>query len=96
MPPRFVWNAKKAEDNLRKHGVSFREALTVFLDPLARTHDDPVHSHGERREIIVGNSVRSRLLLVSFTERGQTIRLISARQATPRERKDYEDSKQEH
>jgi len=92
MELRFVWDPKKAVANLRKHRVSFEEAVTVFIDPLARIHDDPVHSQDEHREIIVGHSNRKRLLLVSFTERDQGVRLISARTATRRERKENEES----
>jgi uncharacterized DUF497 family protein len=90
MASEFVWDRTKAAVNAQKHGVTFEEAVSVFLDPLARIHDDPAHSANERREIIVGHSVRSRLVVVSFTERGESVRLISARQATPNERKDYE------
>ena len=90
MSTRFTWDAAKAESNGRKHGVSFEEALTVFGDPLARIHDDPYHSEREHREIIVGHSIRGRLLLVSFTERRRVIRLISARGASSHEREDYE------
>ena len=93
MPPRFGWDPKKAAQNVRKHGVDFQEAVTVFADPLARIHDDPEHSTGEHREIIVGHSSKRRLLLVSFTERGQMVRLISARKATRGERKGYEEFK---
>jgi uncharacterized protein len=89
MITRFTWDPTKAASNLRKHGVSFEEALTVFGD-LARIHDDPYHSEREGREIIVGHSTRSRLLLVSFTERPGVIRRISARRATRHERKGYE------
>ena len=90
MSIRFVWDPKKAAENRRKHGVDFGEAITLFADPLARIHDDPVHSVGERREIIVGHSSKSRLLLVSFTEREHVVRVISARRATRHERKEYE------
>jgi uncharacterized DUF497 family protein len=72
--------------------VSFEEAATVFANPLAAIFPDPDHSEQEHREIIVGHSDRHRLLVVSFTERGETIRIISARKATKRERKDYEDN----
>jgi hypothetical protein len=89
---KFSWDPKKAQSNLRKHGVSFEEALTVFLDPLARIHDDPDHSVGEWREIIVGTSAAGRLILVSFTERGDTVRLINAREPDRTERYDYEES----
>ena len=90
MTTRFTWDPTKAASNLRKHGVAFEEALTVFGDPLARIHDDPNHSEREGREIIVGHSTRGRLLLVSFTERVAMIRIISARRATRHERQDYE------
>ena len=90
MTTQFTWDPKKAASNLRKHGVSFEEALTVFGDPLARIHDDPFHSERESREIIVGHSTRGRLLLVSFAEQAGAIRLISARRATRHERLDYE------
>lgn len=91
MTIRFTWHRNKAEANRRKHRVSFEEALSVFGDPLARIHDDPEHSEGEQREIIVGRSARGRLLLVSFTERDGAVRLISARRATRHEREDYEE-----
>ena len=87
---RFEWLASKAEANFGKHGVRFEEALTVFADPLARIFDDPGHSADESREIIVGHSTRQRLLLVSFTQRSRTVRIISARRATKRERHGYE------
>lgn len=87
----FEWDAKKAEDNLTRHGVAFAEALTVFADPLARIFGDPEHSTDERREIIIGHSEKHRLLLVSFTERAPRVRIISARKATKRERHDYEE-----
>lgn len=91
MATHFEWDPTKAAANLRKHGVGFEEAITVFTDPLARIHDDPVHSVGERREIIAGHSSKLRLLLVSFTERARTVRLISARKATHYERKSHEE-----
>jgi uncharacterized DUF497 family protein len=87
----FTWDHAKAEANQRKHRVSFDEAATVFGDPLARIHGDPDHSTKEAREIIVGHSRRHRLLLVSFTERDDRIRIISARLATRHEREDYEE-----
>jgi uncharacterized protein len=89
---KFSWDPKKAQSNLRKHGVSFEEALTVFRDPLARIHDDPDHSIDERREIIVGTSTAGRLILVSFTNRGDTVRLINARESDGAERYDYEEN----
>ena len=88
----FTWDPAKARENLRKHGVSFEEATTVFANRLARIFDDPDHSFGERREIIIGHSARERLLLVSFTERGVFTRIISARRPDARERRDYEES----
>lgn len=88
----FEWDTKKAQTNLAKHDVSFEEALSVFADPLARIFDDLKHSESERREIIIGNSVHQRLILVSFVGIGERIRLLSARKATRRERKDYEEN----
>jgi len=87
-----MWDPAKARENLRKHGVSFEEATTVFANRLARIFDDPGHSFGERREIIIGHSARERLLLVSFTERGELTRIISARRPDARERRDYEEN----
>ena len=92
MPLTFAWDADKAASNSAKHGVTFDEARTVFGDPLAVIFDDEEHSLDELREIIIGHSVLQRLLLVSFTERGdQVVRIISARKANKRERKDYEE-----
>ena len=90
MDPRFEWDRRKATVNETKHGVSFEEALTVFSDPLGRIFDDPDHSSAEAREIVVGHSNKQRLLVVSFTERGNAIRIFSARKTTKRERQDYE------
>ena len=86
----FEWRNSKSEANVRKHGVGFQEALTVFSNPLARIFDDPDHSTNETREIIVGHSMQQRLLIVSFAEREDKVRIISARAATRRERHDYE------
>jgi len=86
----FEWDPRKAAANRKKHGVSFEDALTVFGDRLARIFDDPDHSRTEAREIIVGHSARQRLLVVCFVERGERVRIFSARKATRRERKDYE------
>lgn len=91
MATSFDWDRKKAASNLRRHGVSFEEAVTVFADPLARIFGDEDHTTEEQREIIIGHSARERLLLVSFTEREDAIRIISARKATNNERKDYEE-----
>lgn len=87
---KFEWDFAKAGENLRKHGVSFDEAATVFYDPLSITFDDPDHSEGENRFLTVGFSSQNRLLVVSHTERGVTIRIISARPATSQERKKHE------
>jgi uncharacterized DUF497 family protein len=90
MDLKFEWDDQKAQYNLKKHGISFEEAKTVFYDSLAFIFDDEWHSVGEFREIIVGQDSNHRLLLVCFTERNQVIRLINARLATKKERKDYE------
>jgi uncharacterized protein len=87
----FSWDRSKAAANVKKHGISFDEAATVFRDPLARIFDDPDHSWGERREIIIGHSALDRLLLVSFSERDEVIRLISARRTDAQERQRYEE-----
>ncbi len=89
---KFEWDLKKAALNLSKHGVSFEEALTVFADPLAKIFDDESHSIGEQREIVIGHSVNQNLLLVCFTAEEESIRIFSAREATKRERKDYEEN----
>ena len=88
----FSWDPRKAAKNVKEHGVSFDEAVTVFGDPLARIHDDPEHSIGEHREFIIGHSASHRLLLVFFTERGEAVRIISARRADAGERHDYEEN----
>lgn len=90
---RFEWDQNKAALNIVKHSVSFDEASTVFDDPLAQIFDDEVHSSYEKREIIIGHSLTNRLLLVCFTERPkEIIHIITAREATRRERKDYEEN----
>ena len=86
----FEWDKEKAKKNLRKHRVSFEEAMTVFYDPLSATFDDPDHSDDEERLITIGYSSRSRLLVVSHTERGKIIRIINARPTTAHERKKHE------
>jgi len=92
MPLYFQWDARKAVGNRRKDGVAFEEAVTVFGDPLARIFEDEEHSVEERREIMMGHSVNGRLLVISFTGRAEhVIRIISARLATRRERRDYEE-----
>jgi uncharacterized protein len=87
----FEWDEAKAEANERKHGVSFAEAVTVLADPLSLTGYDPDHSEDEDRYITIGRSVAGRLLLLSHTDRDGKVRIISARQASRRERGDYED-----
>jgi hypothetical protein len=87
----FIWDDNKAERNLLKHGVSFEEAKTVFDDPLYVDFYDPDHSEDEERYLIVGQSNRGRLLILSYTERGDSIRLISAREVTRTEREAYEE-----
>lgn len=89
----FEWDAAKAEDNAKTHGIAFDEALTTFADPLASIFDDPDHSVNEHREIIIGHSNRQRLLVVCFTERAGKARIISARETTKRERQDYEQNR---
>jgi uncharacterized DUF497 family protein len=88
----FEWDARKAEANRAIHGIDFEEALTVFRDPLALIFEDEERSEDELREMIIGHSVRQRLILACFTVRAAKIRIISARKATPLERKDYEES----
>ncbi|HET6572309.1 MAG TPA: BrnT family toxin [Fimbriiglobus sp.] len=87
----FEWDDAKAEANDRKHGIPFSEAMTVFADPLALTGYDPDHSDYEDRYITMGLSATGRLLVLSHTDRGERVRIISAREATRSERKDYED-----
>ena len=92
MALRFEWDKRKAEANLKAHGVSFHEATTVFADPLSITITDPDHSSVETRFLDLGLSYLGRLLVVSYTERGNKIRLISARPATRNEREQYEET----
>lgn len=87
----FDWDPIKAKLNLWKHRVSFEEAITALLDPLSQTDLDPDHSIDERRFITFGMSARRRLLVVSYTDRAEVIRLISARPATKTEKKIYEE-----
>jgi uncharacterized protein len=86
----FEWDAAKDALNREKHGVSFEEASTVFSDALSITIADPDHSEGEFRFATMGVSVHNRVIVVIHTDRDETIRLISARIATPRERRNYE------
>jgi hypothetical protein len=88
---RFEWNAVKAARNLRKHGVSFDEASSVFFDPLSATGDDPDHSLEERRFVTFGMSSSGRLLVVTHMEQDDAIRIITARLAARTERKLYEE-----
>jgi len=86
----FEWDPEKARANARKHGVSFDEAATAFGDPLSVTIPDPDHSDDEDRFILLGSTYQGRLLVVVHTERGENIRIISARLATRTERHAYE------
>lgn len=86
----FEWDQNKAVSNLSKHNVSFEEASTIFGDDNALTIADPAHSIIEERKIIMGWSINERILVAVFTERGNSIRIISARSASRKERKQYE------
>jgi len=92
MSLKFEWDRRKATSNCSRHGVSFAEALTVFRESLARIFDDEDHSIEEQREIIIGYLVKERLLIVCFTAQGESVRIFSARRATRRERKEYEEN----
>jgi uncharacterized protein len=88
----FEWDREKAWRNLAKHGVSFAEAATAFLDPLSVTISDPQHSESEHRYVLIGQTAPGRrTVVVAHAVRSGSIRLISARMATPRERKTYEE-----
>jgi uncharacterized protein len=87
----YDWDDQKAESNLEKHGVSFEEAATVFDDPLYVDFYDPDHSVDEHRYLIMGQSTAGRLLIVSYTERDEVVRLISAREVISAERRAYEE-----
>ena len=89
----FEWDPQKANANARKHGVTFDEAVTAFGDPFGLIVDDPRHSETEPRAVLLGYSRAGRLLAVMFTERGDRLRLISARPATRRERRHYEEAR---
>ena len=86
----FTWDARKAAANLEKHGVSFEEASTAFGDPLSVTVHDPDHSDDETRFVLIGQSFQGKLVIVVHSELENGIRIISAREATRRERRDYE------
>ncbi len=88
----FEWDPNKAAQNLRKHSVSFEEAATVFRDDLSITVPDPDHSVEEERFITVGPSSQERLLMIAHVDRGDCIRIIRARELTPRERRQYEEA----
>ena len=86
----FEWDPAKEQSNIEKHGVDFTEAATVFGDPLEITISDPDHSVGEYRFLSIAHSSRNRILVVSYTEREDRVRIISARTALPKERRQYE------
>jgi uncharacterized DUF497 family protein len=88
---RFEWDPIKARINLRKHGVSFPEAATVFGDPLATYYEDPDHSTSERRYLTIGSSIQGRLLHIAFADHGEHIRIIQARKLTRNETTQYEE-----
>jgi len=87
----YEWDAKKAKGNWQKHRISFEDAASVFLDPLALTFPDPDHSIGEEREITIGRSSKRQVVFVSHCRRGDRVRIISARKTTRGERKQYEE-----
>lgn len=89
----FEWDPKKAELNLAKHGVSFEEAKSVFDDLFSIELYDPDHSEAENRFLIIGESKDQRRLIISYTERENRVRIINARVATPKERRDYENGR---
>jgi uncharacterized DUF497 family protein len=86
----FEWDSAKADENLRKHGVSFEDAATAFADPLSVTVRDPDHSETEHRFALVGRTTLGALVVVIHAERGENIRIISARRATPSEVRSHE------
>lgn len=88
----FEWDSGKAHSNLSKHGISFEEATTAFGDPLSMTISDPLHSQYEQRFVLLGQSHTGKLVVVVYTEASYSIRIISARNATARERKAYEEN----
>ena len=87
----FEWDEKKAKSNQKKHGVTFREASTVFGDPLSLTIHDPLHSDREDRYVTIGVSSNSKTLVIIHADNADTIRIFSARFATTNERKQYEE-----
>ncbi|HEX8735701.1 MAG TPA: BrnT family toxin [Pyrinomonadaceae bacterium] len=90
----FEWNKEKGNENFKKHKITFEEAATVFDDPFFIVFKDPQHSFREQRFIIIGLSDNLRYLFVSFAERASRARIISARELTAKERKDYENKRQ--
>ena len=90
MAPTFEWDRRKDEENRRKHGVSFLEAVVAFADPLSITIGDPDHSEGESRYVLLGQTDQGRLLVVTHTDRDESTRIISAREASRQERRQYE------
>jgi uncharacterized DUF497 family protein len=88
----FEWNPEKATNNKKIHGITFDEASTAFKDTLSLTIYDPLHSEDESRLVLIGNSYRNRLLVVIHTERGDRVRIISARKAKKKERQHYEEN----
>jgi uncharacterized DUF497 family protein len=91
----FTWDVRKAAANLKKHRTDFREAATTFDDPLSTTFPDLDHSEKEQRFLTVGQSLQQRVLVVAHTEESDTIRIISARKATRREQRFYEENQPE-
>ena len=90
----YEWNPKKADENLKRHRISFDEATSVFTDPFALTFDDPAHSVDEQRYITIGTSSTQRILFLSHADRGEDhVRIISARSATPTEAHAYQESR---
>jgi uncharacterized DUF497 family protein len=87
----FEWDPEKAEQNLKKHGISFDEASTTFEDPLANVYLDPDHSESECRYVMVGMSSSGKTIVISFVERDDRVRIMSARVATRKERRTYEE-----
>ena len=87
---KYEWDTNKAKKNIRKHGIGFEEAMSIFQDKFSLTRDDPLHSEREERFIDIGRSTKGNILVVVYTERGDDVRIISCRKATPAERKAYE------
>lgn len=88
----YEWDSGKAAANLKKHRIAFAEAATVFLDPLAVTYQDPDHSEGEQRYVTIGQSTRGRVILVAHLDRGDRVRIISARRATRKEAHEFRET----